>query len=72
MDTREYARRLHASLYREGLQDGVELTLRLALGQREGVHGVPYEGPLPDELREWLESALENVSKDKARHGRAD
>ena len=43
--------------YRDGLRDGVVLALEMLLGHdRHG--GVPYNGPMPEELRQWAERAL--------------
>jgi hypothetical protein len=49
--------------YGEGVEDGIESTLRLMLGQP--VSGAtPYHGPLPDELRAWIETALQTIATD--------
>lgn len=55
--------------YGQGIADGMEMTLRLSLGQEvEG--GSPYAGPLPGEFVVWAEAALERVEEAKREAGR--
>lgn len=49
-----------ATTYRDGLRDGITMTLTLLLG-READGGVPYRGELPAGAREWAEGALAAV-----------
>lgn len=51
--------------YREGLQDGTEITLKLLLG-KEQFEAQPAPQPLPEPLREWAERALERAEADRA------
>lgn len=51
--------------YGQGFADGVETTVRLALGQDQA-GGIPYRGGgLPSGLVLWLENALANVEEEK-------
>ncbi len=51
---------LSLKIYGDGIQDGFEIVLRLILGE-EAAGGVPYSGPVPDELRHWAQSALDKI-----------
>lgn len=47
-------------LYADGVRDGFEIVLNLLLGKPDS--GVPpFQGPVPDDIREWAERALSKV-----------
>ena len=39
--------------YSKGLQDGILLAIDHLQGKQAG--GVPYDGPMPDELKQWAD-----------------
>lgn len=49
-----------ATVYAKGLEDGTLITLDMLEGKAE-YGGVPYDGPLPDELREYIAQVRENA-----------
>jgi hypothetical protein len=51
--------------YAEGVLDGFEIVLKL-VGGEEPIDGAePYRGPVPVELRAWLDKALARVAAEK-------
>lgn len=48
--------------YGNGLADGMAMTLRAVLGHTVYRADI-YHGPLPDELKEWANEALERMKK---------
>lgn len=63
--------------FKEGLQDGVLMTLCLALKRPDKVVDPEvfkvgrYTGPIDPELREWLETALARVLAERHESGRS-
>lgn len=49
--------------YREGLRDGLVLTFEAILGipPKQVPDAGVWDGPLPDDLREWIEHSLERA-----------
>lgn len=62
----EAARSAAERLYGDGVMDGMEIALRLALGQHaEG--GEPFEGETLEEFQAWARRALDRIEADKLR-----
>lgn len=51
-------------LYRDGIRDGMEITLRLIVGD-DSTDGEPYRGWKPKQLRKWARAALGRIEADK-------
>ncbi len=50
-----------AKAYAKGLEDGTLITLDMIEGKVEYA-GVPYTGPMPDELRAYIAQVRKNAS----------
>lgn len=53
-----------AGIYRDGVRDGMEITLRLLLGDASP-GGKPYEGDRPEELVVWAQNALDRIEEER-------
>jgi hypothetical protein len=54
--------------YRDGLRDGMQITLELLLGtppELAAGQGIPYRGERPRELEAWARRALAQIHADR-------
>lgn len=49
-----------------GVRDGIYDTLRLLLGEEPDGIGEPYEGEVPDEIREWAQERISVIDTQKS------
>lgn len=56
-----------ARIYADGLRDGIEMTLMLALGEESESGGVPFGRPesLPEDFTRWAQTALVKIRDDR-------